>query len=276
AQVLIEQEVHKAVANKERQIESIIQHIQDTNDEASFETSIQRLESRIDAIARRAEVALFHLASIQKQSSASSTANTDILGIKVEIMRFVVNFVGTAQSLTLWKPRHRRRQQIDTTRNALKNIRADNEVLTTALADLEDPPPVLTPRCSPVSKERKMGQKNQWSSNEDLCERPPCLSPCVSSEHKMIASMKTEATGSRKEDRDNENQDYFDEPMAKRLKKEASSPRHSRSLAPNDLEGMESMNNAEVFQMLHRWKTKIFLQLSSHLFDPPSLPPFLQ
>lgn len=43
-QALIEQEVHKAVANKERQIESVIQHIQDTNDEASFVTSIQRLE----------------------------------------------------------------------------------------------------------------------------------------------------------------------------------------------------------------------------------------
>ncbi|XP_043956775.1 activating transcription factor 7-interacting protein 2 isoform X2 [Gambusia affinis] len=245
AQVLIEQEVHKAVANKERQIESIIQHIQDTNDEASFETSIQRLESRIDAIARRAEVALFHLASIQKQSSASSTANTDILGngpepdpLEASSQIDSIRANCEAKSGELLK-------MMDTTRNALKNIRADNEVLTTALADLEDPPPVLTPRCSPVSKERKMGQKNQWSSNEDLCERPPCLSPCVSSEHKTIASMKTEATGSRKEDRDNENQDYFDEPMAKRLKKEASSPRHSRSLAPNDLEGMESMNNAE-------------------------------
>ncbi|XP_032443369.1 activating transcription factor 7-interacting protein 2 isoform X1 [Xiphophorus hellerii] len=246
-QALIEQEVHKAVANKERQIESIIQHIQDTNDEASFVTSIQRLENRVDAITRRAEVALSHLASIQKQSSAASTGNTDILGKGPEYDPLEassrIDSIRTnceAKSGELLK-------MMDTTRNALKNIRADNEVLTTALADLEDPPPVLTPLCSPVSKERKVGQNNQWSSNEDLCERPPppCLSPCDSPELKKIASIKTEATGSRNEDRDNENQDHFDEPMAKRLKKEASPPRHSRSPASNDLEGIESMNNAE-------------------------------
>ncbi|XP_054892225.1 activating transcription factor 7-interacting protein 2 isoform X2 [Poeciliopsis prolifica] len=245
-QTLIEQEVQNAVANKERQMESIIQHIQDTNDKASFETSIQKLESRIDAIARRAEVALSHLARTKKQSSASSTGNTDILGKGPEHDPSEASSqIGTmrtnceAKSGELLK-------MMDMTRKALKNIHADKEELTAALADLEDPP-VLTPRCSPVSKGRKVGQKNQWSSNEDLCEKPspPCLSPCVSSEHKKIGSIKTEATDSCNKDRDNGNRGHDDEPVAKRLKQEASSPRHSSSPAPNDLESMESMNNAE-------------------------------
>ncbi|XP_014876460.1 activating transcription factor 7-interacting protein 2-like isoform X2 [Poecilia latipinna] len=237
-QALIEQEAHKAVANKERQIESMIQRIQDSNDEASFETSIQKLESRIEAIARRAEVALSYLASIQKQSSPSSAGDADILGkgpqrdpLEAASQTDTMRTNREAESGELLK-------MMETTRNALKNFRADNETLTTALANLEDPPPVLTPRCSPVATERKIcGQKNQWSSNEDLCEKPPpppCLSPCDSKEHK-VASIKTEAADSR-----NENQDYFDEPMAKRLKEEASSPGHSSSPALSDLEGIES------------------------------------
>ncbi|MEQ2248102.1 hypothetical protein ILYODFUR_015860 [Ilyodon furcidens] len=43
-QTLIEQEVQKAVANRERELQSVIQHIQDTNDEIRLETSIQKLE----------------------------------------------------------------------------------------------------------------------------------------------------------------------------------------------------------------------------------------
>ncbi|MEQ2184761.1 hypothetical protein GOODEAATRI_011418, partial [Goodea atripinnis] len=78
-QTLIEQEVQKAVANRERELQSVIQHIQDTNDEIRLETSIQKLENRINAIARRAEVVFSHIANTQKQSSPSSTGNTDIL-----------------------------------------------------------------------------------------------------------------------------------------------------------------------------------------------------
>lgn len=43
-QALIEQEVCKAVENKEKQIEDIIRHIQKTNDENGYETAIQKLE----------------------------------------------------------------------------------------------------------------------------------------------------------------------------------------------------------------------------------------
>ncbi|KAM4716657.1 uncharacterized protein atf7ip2 isoform 1-T1 [Anableps anableps] len=248
-QALIEQEVHKAVANKERQIESIIQHLQDTNDEASFETSIQKLENRIDAIARRAEVALSHLANIQKQSSSSSAGNTDILREgpehdPVETMSQIdtKRMNCEAKSGELLK-------MMETTRNALKNFHSDHEVLTTAMAELdpEESPPVLTPWGSPVSKERKKVLKHLWSSNDDLCEKPPppCLSPYDSSESKKVATIKTETTHFQNEDDDDEKQKHFEEPMAKRLKKDDSSPGHSSSPAPKEMESMESVKDAE-------------------------------
>ncbi|KAM4716658.1 uncharacterized protein atf7ip2 isoform 2-T2 [Anableps anableps] len=214
-QALIEQEVHKAVANKERQIESIIQHLQDTNDEASFETSIQKLENRIDAIARRAEVALSHLANIQKQSSSSSAGNTDILREgpehdPVETMSQIdtKRMNCEAKSGELLK-------MMETTRNALKNFHSDHEVLTTAMAELdpEESPPVLTPWGSPVSKK--------------------------------VATIKTETTHFQNEDDDDEKQKHFEEPMAKRLKKDDSSPGHSSSPAPKEMESMESVKDAE-------------------------------
>ncbi|MEQ2287634.1 hypothetical protein AMECASPLE_014693 [Ameca splendens] len=256
-QTLIEQEVQKAVANRERELQSVIQHIQDTNDEIRLETSIQKLENRINAIARRAEVVFSHIANTQKQSSPSSTGNTDILRESpqhdpVEAMSQIEKKRTSCEAKG-----GELLQMMETTRNALKRLCADNEVLTTAMADLEpqEPPPVLTPWGSPDSKEINRGLKSRCSSNEDLCEKkpPPCLVPFDSSEcmvgsgfiRKLSSTIKREVTDFQEEDYNDKKLEHFEEPVAKRIKKDDSPPSQSSSPPLKEIEGIEPMKDVE-------------------------------
>ncbi|XP_015259512.1 PREDICTED: uncharacterized protein LOC107104110 [Cyprinodon variegatus] len=145
-QTLIEQEVQKALADKDREVESVIQHLQDTYEETSFEMSIQRLENRINAVARRAEVALSYIAKNQKQSPPSSTDNTNILSESPQhdhVKATPENRKGPTYKTTSGTII----KMMQTARNALKRFHADNEGLTTVLkdSDFERTPPVLTP-----------------------------------------------------------------------------------------------------------------------------------
>ncbi|KAM4535407.1 uncharacterized protein atf7ip2 [Fundulus diaphanus] len=254
-QALIEQEVRKAVENKERQLQSVIQEIQDTNNESRFETSIQKLESRVDAVSRRAEVALAYMAKIQKQTSPSSAGNTG--GLRQSPERVPVEAVSQSTKKTNCEAKKGALLELmENTRNALKRFRTHNEGLTAALADLdqEEPPPVLTPWGSPNEKEIR---GSICSSNEDLSERkpPPRLIPFDSSDGVVgsvsvtkVASQlsveKREPTDLQEDDHDDKLK-HLDEQTTKRLKKEHSSAGHSSSPELKEVEGIELMKDVE-------------------------------
>lgn len=252
-QALIQQEVNKAVENKEKQIEDIIRHIQNTNDENGFETAIQKLENRIDAVARRAEVALSYLKCTQKQSSLSSTdVHRD--GQENDPMEAVSQ---DPKRTNCEAKRGELLKMMEKTKIALKRYCAEKKVLKTAMADLdpEESPPVLTPWGSPPCKEMKKGMRNLGSCKEDLYEKKslPRLTLFDSPESmvgldsvtKLPSRVKTEKTDFHKKNYDNEEHKQFDEPIVKRLRTDDSSPGHSRSPAPKEVEGTEPMKDGE-------------------------------
>lgn len=68
---------------------------------------------------------------------------------------------------------------------------------------------------------------------------------------KLPSTVKTEKTDFHNEDYDNEEHKHFDKPRVKRLRNDDSSPGHSRSPAPKEVEGIEPMKDSEVLTMLH-------------------------
>ncbi|XP_039980222.1 activating transcription factor 7-interacting protein 2 [Xiphias gladius] len=153
-QTLIEQEVRSAVKKNETKLKGLIETIQKLECGVDYESSIQKLEARINMVTKRAEAALAYTTKTQKKSPHPSLVNMDIIRIDSEEETMETVSQIDKKSMDYMDKSREFFQMMDTTKKALKKMRADNEALTAAIADLrEEPPsPVLTPYGSPECK----------------------------------------------------------------------------------------------------------------------------
>ncbi|XP_018528363.1 activating transcription factor 7-interacting protein 2 isoform X1 [Lates calcarifer] len=185
-QKLIEQEVHSAVKKNESKLQTLVETIEKCDRRVDFERSIRKLEAQMNIVAKRAEAAFAymkkspqdrHIIRIESDDETSGTMSPkDIKSRKCRDKsgRFL--------------------QEMERTKNAIKKMRADNEALTAAIANLreEQPPSVLVPYGSAGPKgcvevvnrepenehqqENNIGELKQLKS-KDQTVKVECLSP---------------------------------------------------------------------------------------------------
>ncbi|XP_030591864.1 uncharacterized protein atf7ip2 isoform X2 [Archocentrus centrarchus] len=123
-QRLIEQEVHSAV--NETKLQTLIESIQQLENGVDFERSIENLQVQINTLSEKAQVALAYVAKMQKQNAVPSP-----VGVNQEEGNTETVSQNSAKSGELF-------QIMETTRKALKKMRADSQALTAAMADLNE------------------------------------------------------------------------------------------------------------------------------------------
>ncbi|XP_023252920.1 uncharacterized protein LOC111647536 isoform X2 [Seriola lalandi dorsalis] len=151
-QTLIKQEVRSAVKKNEIRLEGLIETIEKLDNGFDYESSIQKLETRINTVSKRAEAALAYMTKTQKKSPHPSLANdisrTESEGETMETMSKI-----NKNSMDCMDKKGELFQMMETTKKSLKRMRADNDALTAAIADLkEKSSPVLTPYGASESK----------------------------------------------------------------------------------------------------------------------------
>ncbi|XP_078125801.1 activating transcription factor 7 interacting protein 2 isoform X2 [Sander vitreus] len=198
-QTLVEQEVYAAVKKNETKLQGLIEQLDPPVD---YESSIQKLEARINTVTKRAEAAIAYMTKTQEMSPLPSLFNVKFISADFEEetqeTRSQTDEKNMCNSRELFK-------MMESTNKALKKMHADKAALKDAIADFseEQPPPVLTPYGSPECKgltrfikqepddehiEDKQEKNNHVESKQ--CEEPKakrikeeCLSPPGSSNY---------------------------------------------------------------------------------------------
>ncbi|KAM9392225.1 uncharacterized protein atf7ip2 [Pholidichthys leucotaenia] len=132
-QKLIEREVSSAV--NETKIQELIESIQQQDNEIDYGSAIQKLETRINTLSKRAEAALAYMIKTQKKSPLFSIVNVDVMG-------------GDQEGESTEKSCEDKRSKncvaevgeifeiMEKTKKAAIKMRADNTALTATIADL--------------------------------------------------------------------------------------------------------------------------------------------
>ncbi|XP_037649233.1 activating transcription factor 7-interacting protein 2 isoform X1 [Sebastes umbrosus] len=179
-EMLIEQEVHTALKKKESKLQGLIGTIQQLDRAVDYGNSMKKLEARINTVTKRTEEVIAYMTKTQKKSPNSEVENMSQFDQKS------MECVDKSGELS---------KIMETTKKALNEIRADNNALKAAIADLSEelPPPVLTPYGSPDCKELLRFIKKEPQDTEEIqnyveeskqCEEPgasrvkvECVSP---------------------------------------------------------------------------------------------------
>lgn len=174
-QTLIEQEVRTAVNKKEIKLQGLIGTIQLLDRAIDYESSIQKLEARINTVTKRAEAAIACMTKTQKKSPLSSLDNAKIIRADTEAETTETSSQTDKKSMDCGELF----QIMKTTKKALKRMHADNEALKDAIADLSEelPPPVLSPHGPPECKglagfmKKEPQDKEQQQNNDEEPEQ---------------------------------------------------------------------------------------------------------
>eukprot|EP00064_Thunnus_orientalis_P019605 superscaffoldBa00004973_g19729 len=153
-QTLIEQEVRSAVKKNETKLQSLAEAIQRLNCEVNHESTIQKLEARVNTVTKRAEAALANMTKTQKKNPLACHVKVDKVRThsEDESMETVLQNKKSTDCMDMSRDIL---QTMESTKKALKKMRADKDALTAAIADLsEDLPLPRTPHGSPESKGR--------------------------------------------------------------------------------------------------------------------------
>ncbi|XP_051244943.1 activating transcription factor 7-interacting protein 2 isoform X2 [Dicentrarchus labrax] len=189
-QTLIVQEVRNAVEKNETKLQGLIETIQQLDRGVDYESSIQKLEARINTITERAEAALACMT--KTKSPPSSVVNGDI--VRSESKDETVETVSQNKtSMERVDKSEELFEKMETTKKELKKMRADNEAFTAAITNLskELPPPVIPPHGSPERKglvikmepKDQQEQENSFEESKQFEEpkaerlKAECLSP---------------------------------------------------------------------------------------------------
>ncbi|XP_067333342.1 activating transcription factor 7-interacting protein 2 [Channa argus] len=174
-QKLIKEEIHSAIKSNETKLQGLIESVQQLACGVDCDRSIHKLEARINMVTKKAEAALAYLTRTQKKTPLPSLVNVHVIG--EDSGDDLVNTTPqNKKSMNSMDKDGELLQMMETTKKALKRMRADNEALTAAIADLSDesPPPVLTPYGSPnckglacfIKKEPKDEQEKENDTKE--------------------------------------------------------------------------------------------------------------
>lgn len=178
---LIEQEVHSTVKKNEMKLQGLIKELDFEDD---FETSLQKLEARIDTITKRAEEAFACMKEMQKKQShlPPVSEGTGTLDFKGEAMGTESHDEKTPRTMVKSEELF---QELETSKKALKEMHMENEALKAAMADLtkEPPPPIPPPVLAPsgssgseglaaIVKKALEGEEGGNVDGSKLCEEP--------------------------------------------------------------------------------------------------------
>ncbi|KAM9843332.1 uncharacterized protein atf7ip2 isoform 1-T1 [Aulostomus maculatus] len=161
-QRIVEQEVSRVVTENETKLQDLAELIQQLDHGFDYESVIRRLEARVKLMTKRAEAAIAHTKKTEKKSSPLLLREVDVIRSDSEDEPIILSQTD-GQSIDFKDKSSDVIQIMETTRKALKKMRADNRALTSAIEDLIDdlPPPVLTPYGSPELKKPDMIMKKQ-------------------------------------------------------------------------------------------------------------------
>ncbi|KAM7386590.1 hypothetical protein PAMA_009277 [Pampus argenteus] len=126
-QILIEQEVRSAVKKNETKMQSLAETIERLNC-VDYECSIQKLEARVRTVTKRAEAAFAHMMKTQKKAEVMETTS----------QRKSTAMDRQTESTDCMDMSRDVFQMMESTKKALKKMRADNDDLTAPIADLND------------------------------------------------------------------------------------------------------------------------------------------
>ncbi|XP_042360084.1 activating transcription factor 7-interacting protein 2 isoform X2 [Plectropomus leopardus] len=204
-QTLIEQEVQTLVKRRENKLQGLIGTIQQLDREVDYESSMQKLETQINTITKRAEAAIAQITKThRKPSDVSKISREDSEDETTETVS-QVDKKSMDRSRDLFR-------MMETTKKSLKKMHADNEVLKAAVADLsqETPPAVQSHHGSVgyeglnkfIKKEPEDEQEQMDIVEESKQHEEPkaakvkaeCLSPCKS---KTVTPMHTDSEQQR-------------------------------------------------------------------------------
>ncbi|XP_034394606.1 activating transcription factor 7-interacting protein 2 isoform X2 [Cyclopterus lumpus] len=150
-QTLIEQEVHTAVQKKESKLKALIETIEKLDRDVDYMSSIQKLQTRINTVTKRAEAAIAFMTE-KKSPVPSSFVNIKRRDSEDETMETAA--LTGIKSTNCMDDKGEDFEMMENTKQALQNMYANNEALKGAMEDLKEelPPPVLTPYGSPEAK----------------------------------------------------------------------------------------------------------------------------
>lgn len=174
-QTLIKEEIHSAIKSNETKLQKLIESVQQLAWGVDYESSIHKLEARINMATKKAEAAFAYMTRTQKKTPLPSLVNVDIIGEHSDDP--VDTTSQNKKKVDCMDKDGELFQIMETTKKSLKRMRADNEALTAAIAGLreESPAPVLTPNGEGsarfINKEPKDEQKNENNTEEPITKR---------------------------------------------------------------------------------------------------------
>ncbi|XP_070704253.1 activating transcription factor 7-interacting protein 2 isoform X2 [Pempheris klunzingeri] len=156
AQTLIEQEVHATVKKNETKLQSLIEAIQRLDHDVNYESAIQKLEARINLVAKRAE-ALVHM-------TKKKSPQEDIISSDSEDQHMEAVSQKSENSMECTDNQEELCKLIDVTEKTIKQLHASDE----AGSSKKLPPPVVTPNGTPECKRLRRFIKDEPEDFQDV------------------------------------------------------------------------------------------------------------
>ncbi|XP_029015561.1 activating transcription factor 7-interacting protein 2 isoform X2 [Betta splendens] len=193
---MVEQEIQRTIKENEARLQVLIDTFEQLESGDVYEHSIQKLEARINIVAKKAEAALACIIT-EKKNPPSSLVN-----IKNEIERTVPqdkSADSVEKDADLF-------QMMENTRKSLKKMQSETKAVKAAIAGLgrtEDlPPPVLTPYGSPnfkghasfIKKEVEATPENANAEEQEQIQEPKAKRvkvECLSTDQSIIPARNT-------------------------------------------------------------------------------------
>ncbi|KAF3700370.1 Epithelial membrane protein 2 [Channa argus] len=125
-QKLIKEEIHSAIKSNETKLQGLIESVQQLACGVDCDRSIHKLEARINMVTKKAEAALAYLTRTQKKTPLPSLVNVHVIG--EDSGDDLVNTTPqNKKSMNSMDKDGELLQMMETTKKALKRMRADNE-----------------------------------------------------------------------------------------------------------------------------------------------------
>ncbi|XP_054616427.1 activating transcription factor 7-interacting protein 2 [Dunckerocampus dactyliophorus] len=165
-QAMIEQEVQKAVRVRNSRLQFLTETIQLLQHDIHYESTIRKLEARIDTITKRAKAALAAMKS-EKQSASFVDGEVINLDSDEESMPEEIKHNKTKKNCLI--------EIMETTKSSLQRMHAENQAIMSAMADLSKSTPVSEMKqmkAQPISHS-KSNSVQHTSSHQDEPPYPP-------------------------------------------------------------------------------------------------------
>ncbi|XP_036944968.1 activating transcription factor 7-interacting protein 2 isoform X1 [Acanthopagrus latus] len=158
-QTLIEQEVRSVLKNNETRLQGLYETIQHLECQVDYESSIKKLEARVNTVSERAEAALAYMAKTKKKSPLPSLVNVEILRSESEDEGKETRVSQKKMSMKCMDSRSGELSNLmETKQLEVDKMQAEKKALTAAVEDLNEersPPPYGSPDCKGLNLKKE-------------------------------------------------------------------------------------------------------------------------